>query len=53
MRSNNPDFTKWLDILWRALSEEDLRKRNEMLNDANIFLEQIHPQTGISEDPGS
>jgi hypothetical protein len=50
--NSNRDFAKWLDILWQALSEEDLTKRNEMLQDANTFLEQIHPQTqSVSEQP--
>jgi hypothetical protein len=48
----NPDFANWLEILWHALSEEDLTKRNEMLQDANTFLERIHPQTqSASEQP--
>ena len=50
--NSNRDFAKWLDILWQALSEEDLTKRNEMLQDANTFLERIHPQTqSVSEQP--
>jgi hypothetical protein len=50
--SVNPDFTKWLGMVWEALPEEDLAKRKDMLQDANAVLEQLRPQaTPASEDP--
>ena len=48
----NPDFTKWLGMIWEALPEEDLTKREGMLQDANVVLEQLRPQaTSASEHP--
>lgn len=41
----NPDFTIWLDMVWEALAEEDMPKRQGMLQDANTVLEQLRPQT--------
>jgi hypothetical protein len=39
----NPDFTIWLDMVWEAL-EEDLTKRERMLQDAHRALDQLRPQ---------
>jgi hypothetical protein len=48
----NPDFTIWLDMVWQALSEEDLINRERMLQDANVLLEQLRPQAQpASEHP--
>jgi hypothetical protein len=48
----NPDFTKWLGMVWEALPEEDQAKRKEMLQDANAVLEQLRPEaTPESEHP--
>ena len=49
--SMNPDFTKWLDMVWEALAEEDLTKRKGMLQDANRVLEQLRPQDPAYEHP--
>jgi hypothetical protein len=40
----NPDFTIWLDMVWEALAEEDLTKRERMLQDAHRALDQLRPQ---------
>jgi hypothetical protein len=51
----NPDFTKWLGMVWEALAEEDLPKRQGMLQDANTALEQLHQKFPLppQADPAS
>jgi hypothetical protein len=47
----NPDFTIWLDMVWTALAEEDLTKRERMLQEAHRALDQLRPQDPASENP--
>ena len=47
----NPDFTKWLDMVWEALAEEDLTKREGMLQDAHRVLDRLRPQDPAPEHP--
>lgn len=39
------DLTTWLKMVWTALDEEDQGKRERMLQDANNFRTQDHPQS--------
>ncbi len=34
------NLTKWLEVVWEALAEEDPTKRDDMLGSANTFLKQ-------------
>lgn len=35
----NPDLTRWLEMVWDALNEEDERKRDSLLHAADSFLQ--------------
>ena len=35
----NPDLTKWLEMVWGALNEQDELKRDHLLNAADAFLQ--------------
>jgi hypothetical protein len=35
----NPDLTKWLQMVWNALDEQDALKREHLLNAADAFLQ--------------
>lgn len=35
----NLDLTKWLQMVWDALDEQDELKRDHLLNAADIFLQ--------------
>ena len=35
----NPDLTRWLEMVWDALHEEDERKRAGLLHAADAFLQ--------------
>jgi hypothetical protein len=35
----NPDLTKWLQMIWDALDEQDELKRDHLLNSADAFLQ--------------
>ena len=35
----NPDLTRWLEMVWDALQEEDERKRTGLLHAADAFLQ--------------
>ena len=34
----NPNLTRWLEMVWDALNEEDERKRERLLHAAETFL---------------
>jgi hypothetical protein len=35
----NPDLTKWLEMVWDALNEQDALKRDHLLHAADAFLQ--------------
>jgi hypothetical protein len=35
----NPDLTKWLEMVWDALNEQDELKRDQLLYAADAFLQ--------------
>jgi hypothetical protein len=35
----NPDLTKWLEMVWDALNEQDELKRDHLLHAADAFLQ--------------
>jgi hypothetical protein len=35
----NLDLTKWLEMVWAALKEQDERKRDHLLHAADAFLQ--------------
>jgi len=35
----NPDLTKWLEMVWDALAEQDQLERNRLLHAAASFLQ--------------
>jgi hypothetical protein len=35
----NPDLTRWLEMVWDALNEENERKRDALLQAADSFLQ--------------
>jgi hypothetical protein len=51
--SMNPDFTKWLDMVWEALAEEDLTKRERMLQDAHRVLDKLRQQHSPQANPAA
>jgi hypothetical protein len=38
-KMQNPDLTRWLEMVWDALSEQDALKRDDLLRAADIFLQ--------------
>jgi hypothetical protein len=40
----SPDLTKWLEMVWDALNEEDERKRDGLLHAAGAFLQSDNRQ---------
>jgi hypothetical protein len=40
----NLDLTKWLEMVWQALSEPDEVKRNRLLRAADMFLQKDNPR---------
>lgn len=40
----NPDLTKWLEMVWNALDEQDALKREHLLNAADAFLQNDPPE---------
>jgi hypothetical protein len=38
-KMQNLDLTKWLQMVWDALDEQDELKRDHLLNAADIFLQ--------------
>ncbi len=41
----NLDLTKWLEMVWDALDEQDELKRDYLLNAADIFLQSDTQET--------
>ena len=41
------EFATWLEKVWTALSEEDQAKREDLLKEANCFLEQRREQAEL------
>lgn len=41
----NLDLTKWLEMVWDALAEEDEKKRDSLLHTADMFLKQDNPDS--------
>jgi len=39
LQMQNPDLTKWLEMVWGALNEQDELKRDHLLNAADAFLQ--------------
>ena len=37
----NPDPTKWLEMVWNALNEQDELKRDQLLYFADAFLQDV------------
>ena len=35
----NLDLTKWLEMVWNALDEQDALKRDHLLDAADVFLQ--------------
>lgn len=35
----NSDLTRWLEMVWGALSEQDALKRDDLLRAADVFLQ--------------
>jgi hypothetical protein len=35
----NPDLTKWLEMVWDALNEQDEMRRDHLLHAADMFLQ--------------
>jgi hypothetical protein len=35
----NSDLTRWLEMVWDALSEQDALKRDDLLRAADVFLQ--------------
>lgn len=42
----NPDLTRWLEMVWDALNEEDDRKRDSLLHAADSFLQRDDQEPG-------
>jgi hypothetical protein len=40
----NLDLTKWLEMVWNALDEQDALKRVHLLNAADAFLQSDPPE---------
>jgi len=46
----NIDLTKWLQMVWDALTEQDEGKRDRLLQSADLFLREDNtPQAGICD----
>ncbi len=46
-KMQNPDLTKWLEMVWEALNEHDELKRDHLLHVADAFLQRD------TQDPAS
>jgi hypothetical protein len=44
-KMQNLDLTKWLEMVWDALDEQDELKRDHLLNAADIFLQSDTQET--------
>jgi hypothetical protein len=44
-KMQNLDLTKWLEMVWDALDEQDELKRDYLLNAADIFLQSDTQET--------
>jgi hypothetical protein len=38
-KMENPDLTRWLEMVWDALNEQDELKRDDLLHAADAFLQ--------------
>jgi hypothetical protein len=45
----NPDLTKWLEMVWEALAEQDELERDRLLHAADAFLQcdNQEPDSGL------
>jgi hypothetical protein len=43
----NLELTKWLQLVWDALAEQDEVKRNDMLQNAAVFLKKGNQQLPV------
>ena len=43
----NLELTKWLQLVWDALAEKDEVKRNDMLQNAAVFLKKGYQQLPV------
>jgi hypothetical protein len=47
----NSNVTKWLEMVWTALVEQDQGKRNQLLYAANLLLRGEDPQLDTDAHP--
>jgi hypothetical protein len=51
LKMKNLQLTKWLQLIWDALAEQDQVKRNHMLKSADVFLKEGNQQLPVVRRP--
>jgi hypothetical protein len=53
LKMKNLQLTKWLQLIWDALAEQDEVKRSHMLKSAAMFLNEGNQQLPVVRRPAS